>query len=380
MTNKIEERIKETKMIEVKGLSKRFDNNIALDGLDMNIEKGSIYGLVGANGAGKTTIIKHLAGVIRQDKGTIMYEGQDVWENEGLKQKIGLIPDELYFPPSYNMKNMRSLYRGVYDEWDDEKFNKMSELFKLNQKKKINSFSKGMKKQVLFCLVLATKPEYLLLDEPIDGLDPLVRKLVWRFILDDVKERQMTVVVSSHNLRDMEDVCDHIGIIAHGKMMLERKLDSLKTNLHKIQVSFGNIGAIGASIKTSPDGKPFGSDTKVFDVTKPGGELEQEPTIDETSTDPDKAKQEKTPEELANEFIDEDAGAAKFDPYKGLNILHKESRGTVDLLIINNDIEEARQIITKSNPILFDILPLSLEELFIYELGGKNNEIRELIF
>ena len=372
-------REQETKMIEVKGLSKYFDNNVALDGLDMNIEKGSVYGLVGANGAGKTTIIKHLAGVIRQDDGTIEYDGQDVWENEGLKQKIGVIPDELYFPPSYNMKNMRGLYRGVYDDWNDEKFNRMAELFKLNQKKRINSFSKGMKKQVMFCLVMATEPEYLLLDEPIDGLDPLVRKLVWRFILDDVENRKMTVVVSSHNLRDMEDICDHIGIISHGKMMLERRLDSLKTSLHKIQVSFGNIGAIGASIRTAPDGKPFGSDTKVFDMAKPEGELEAEPTIEEISTEPDAAN-EKTKEEIANEFKDEDAGAAKFDPYKGLNILHRESRGTVDLLIINNDIEEARQIITRSNPILFDILPLSLEELFIYELGGKNNEIRELIF
>ena len=339
-------------MISVKGLTKSFDGKVALDELDMTVPTGSIYGLVGTNGAGKTTIIKHLAGVLRQNEGEIMFDDEYVWENEHLKQRIGVIPDELYFPASYNLKSMRALFRGIYDRWDDERFHEMTSLFGLDEKRRIKGFSKGMKKQVMFALVMSTQPDYLLLDEPIDGLDPIVRKLVWKYIVDDVASREMTVLVSSHNLKDMEDICDHIGIIDDGHMVLERELDSLKSSLHKIQVSFGNVGAIGASIKDTP-AHGIGSDTKVFDVMK---------------------------DDEAGEGEDPDMGAAKFDPYKGLNILHRESRGTVDLMIIDNDIEEARKILNKSDPILLDILPLSLEELFIYELGGENDAIRKLVF
>ena len=301
-------------MIRIEKLSKKFDGNLALDGLDMNVPDGSVYGLVGTNGAGKTTIIKHLAGVWRQDKGNIEIDGENVWENEGLKSRIGVIHDDLYFPSGYSLKDMRKMYRSAYPEWNDERFHEMTRIMKLDEGRRIRTFSKGMKKQAMFCLVMSTMPDYLLLDEPLDGLDPIVRKLVWRFLIDDVADRGMTVLVSSHNLKDMEEICDHIGIISNGKMVLERDLDTIKTSLHKIQVSFGDIDSIGR------------------------------------------------------------------DPYEGLNILHKESRGIVDLMIIDNDIEEARQIINRSNPVLFDILPLSLEEVFIYELGGENDEIRKLVF
>ena len=301
-------------MIRIEKLSKKFDGNLALDGLDMNVPDGSVYGLVGTNGAGKTTIIKHLAGVWRQDKGSIEIDGEDVWENEGLKSRISVIHDDLYFPSGYSLKDMRKMYRSAYPEWNDERFHEMTRIMKLDEGRRIRTFSKGMKKQAMFCLVMSTMPDYLLLDEPLDGLDPIVRKLVWRFLIDDVADRGMTVLVSSHNLKDMEEICDHIGIIANGKMVLERDLDTIKTSLHKIQVSFGDTDSTGR------------------------------------------------------------------DPYEGLNILHKESRGTVDLMIIDNDIEEARQIINRSNPVLFDILPLSLEEVFIYELGGENDEIRKLVF
>ena len=302
-------------MIRIENLSKKFDGNPALDGLNMNVPDGSVYGLVGTNGAGKTTIIKHLAGVLRQNSGTIRFDDEDVWENEGLKARIGVIHDELYFPAGYSLKNMRTMYRSVYPKWNDERFHEMTRIMKLDEGRRIRTFSKGMKKQAMFCLVMSAMPDYLLLDEPLDGLDPIVRKLVWRFLIDDVADRGMTVLVSSHNLKDMEEICDHIGIISNGKMVLERDLDTIKTTLHKIQVSFGS-------------GR----------------------------------------EESAN------------DPYQGLNILHKESRGAVDLMIIDNDIEEARQIINRNDPVLFDILPLSLEEVFIYELGGESDEIRKLVF
>ncbi len=309
-------------MIRIDNLTKKFDGHPALDGLNMNVPDGSVYGLVGTNGAGKTTIIKHLAGVWRQDKGTIEYDGEDIWENEELKSRIGVIHDELFFPSGYTLKDMGKMYRSAYADWNEERFHEMTRIMNLDEHKRVRSFSKGMKKQAMFSLVMSTMPDYLLLDEPLDGLDPIVRKLVWKFLIDDVADRGMTVLVSSHNLKDMEEICDHIGIISNGRMVLERDLDTIKTSLHKIQVSFGDISSIGVS-------------------------------------------------------INEDE---KFDPYKGLNILHKETRGTVDLMIIDNDIEEARKIINKSEPVLFDILPLSLEEVFIYELGGENDEIRKLVF
>ena len=304
-------------MIRIENLSKKFDSTLALDGLNMNVPSGSVYGLVGTNGAGKTTIIKHLAGVLRQNSGTIQYDDEDIWENEALKSRIGVIHDELYFPSGYSLKDMRKMYKSAYPKWNDERFHEMTRIMKLDETRRIKTFSKGMKKQAMFCLIMSTTPDYLLLDEPLDGLDPIIRKLVWKFLIDDVASRGMTVLVSSHNLKDMEEICDHIGIISNGKMVLERDLDTIKTSLHKIQVSFGNKAAIGDS----------------------------------------------TP-----------------DYYQGLNILHKENRGTVDLMIIDNDIEEARQIINKNDQILFDILPLSLEEVFIYELGGDNDEIRKLVF
>ena len=308
-------------MIRIQDLSKKFDNNPALDGLNMCVPDGSVYGLVGTNGAGKTTIIKHLAGVLRQDRGTIEFDDEDIWENEGLKSRIGVIHDELYFPSGYSLKDMAGMYRAAYPRWNEKRFHEMTKIMNLDESRRLATFSKGMKKQAMFSLVMSTTPDYLLLDEPLDGLDPIIRKLVWKFLIDDVADRGMTVLVSSHNLKDMEEICDHIGIIANGKMVLERDLDTIKTSLHKIQVSFGQ-----------------------------------------------------------RDKDNETEGGEDFDPYEGLNILHKESRGTVDLLIIENDIDEARRIIGSHAPVLFDILPLSLEEVFIYELGGDNDEIRKLVF
>jgi ABC-2 type transport system ATP-binding protein len=301
-------------MIRIKRVTKRFDDVVALDDLDLTVQTGSIYGLIGINGAGKTTIIKHMAGVLRPDKGEVCYDGESVWENESVKQRIGMIPDDLYFPNGYNITNMARLYSSAYDTWNEQRLHEMTALFKLDEKRKIRTFSKGMKKQTAFSLVMATMPDFLLLDEPIDGLDPIVRKLVWKYIVDDVADRQMSVLVSSHNLKEMEGICDYIGIISKGKMMLERELDAMKSNIHKVQVAFAG-------------GKP-----------------------------------------------------AVADPYEGLNILHKESRGNVDLLIIKDKSEKVDAVISRGKPVVFDMLPLSLEEIFIYEMGGEDHEISKLIF
>lgn len=297
-------------MIKVNNLCKSFDGELALSNLDLNVQKGSIYGLIGTNGAGKTTIIKHLAGILKADEGELLIDGVSPDDNEALKMRIGLIPDDLFFFNNYTLKGMGRFYSKVYKDWNGERFEHMISLFKLNPSKRIRSFSKGMKKQAAFSLVMSTMPDYLVLDEPIDGLDPIVRKMVWRFIVDDVAEREMTVLVSSHNLKEMEGICDYIGVISKGKMVLERDLDDLKSDMHKVQVAFKN-------------GQ---------------GDL------------------------------------------SGLNVLHEEKRGSLELLIIKDKREKVEEIIEAQEPLVFDLLPLSLEEIFIYELGGESDEINEIIF
>jgi len=299
-------------MIEINGLCKSFDGYQALNNMNIKVQSGSIYGLIGTNGAGKTTVIRHMAGIIKADAGEVLFDGENVWDNEGVKQRIGLIPDELYFPNNSAPDDMRRFYSSVYRNWDDSKYRHIMDLFKLDPHKKVGTFSKGMKKQVAFALAMAKNPDYLILDEPIDGLDPIVRKIVWRLIVDDVAEKEMSVLVSSHNLKEMEGICDYIGIVDHGEMKLERELDLLKGRIHKVQVSFGK------------DGLP--------------------PEINDN-----------------------------------LNIIHRDTRGSVELLIIANSMQTIEETIGSRNPVLFDILPLSLEEIFIYELGGESDEISKLI-
>ena len=298
-------------MIKVTSLDKTFDEFTALSGLNLNVKKGSIYGLVGTNGAGKTTLIKHVTGILRPDRGEILIEDSPIYDNIKIKERMGYIPDDLYFFSTYNLKESAHFYRSIYPNWNQERYALMVKQFELNEKRKLSKFSKGMQKQAAFILTMSCMPDYLILDEPIDGLDPIIRKLVWKYIVEDVAEREMTVLVSSHNLRELEGICDSIGILSKGKMMIERDLDELKSDIHKIQVAF------------------------------------------------------KTP---------------ALDPYKGLNVLHKESRGTVDLLIIRNRKEIVENTINESHPVIFDMLPLSLEEIFIYELGGGDNEIESIIF
>lgn len=298
-------------MINVKNLSKNFDGFQVLSDLSLNVKNGSIYGLVGTNGAGKTTLIKHITGVFRQDCGEILINGEHVYENARVKSTIGYIPDDLFFFSMYNLKDSANYYKQIYPEWNEDRYQNMVRLFSLNENKRLSKFSKGMQKQAAFILTMSAMPQVLILDEPIDGLDLIVRKIVWKLIVEDVAERNISVLVSSHNLKELEGICDSIGILQNGKMMIERDLDELKSDIHKIQVSYGS----------SPD-----------------------------------------------------------EIYKKLNVLYSEKRGSVDLLIVRGKQDEVEKTIRSNSPILFDLLPLSLEEIFIYELGGSNSEISAIIF
>lgn len=298
-------------MIQVKGLCKSFDDFTALSDLNVHVETGSIYGLIGVNGSGKTTLIKHLTGVYMPDVGQIIYDGEDIYENMGIKERLGYIPDDLYFFNSYNLRDMAGFYRKIYPRWNEPRYQAMLQEFGLSERRKISKFSKGMQKQAAFILTMSTMPDYLILDEPIDGLDPLIRKKVWRYVVSDVAERQMTVLVSSHNLREMEGICDYIGILSGGRMMIERDLEELKTDIHKVQIAF-------------------------------------------------KDQQDRT--------------------FAELNILHREKRGSVELLIVRDSGDHVKSVLEKEEPAVLDMLPLSLEEIFIYEMGGESSEIQSILF
>ena len=299
-------------MIEVKNLVKEFDGFRALDSVDMHVKKGAIYGLVGPNGAGKSTLIRHLTGVYRQDAGEVKIAGETVYENPAVKEKFGYIPDDLFYFVSANTYEMKRFYQGMYPKFDDKLFFKLMEFFPtIDPKKNIRSLSKGMQKQVAFWLAVCIRPELLILDEPVDGLDPVMRRQVWSIIMADVAETGSTVLVSSHNLRELEDVCDHVGIMHQGKIMIERSLSELQGSVCKIQVAF-------------------------------------------------QAEMPKLPENF--------------------EVLHMSNTGRVYTLIVKGNPKDAKEQLEKMNPMLIDLLPLTLEEIFIYELGGVDYEVKDILF
>jgi len=215
-------------MIRVTNLTKKFDDFTALDNLSLHVEKGAIYGLIGVNGSGKTTLIRHLTGVLAQDSGEILIGGEGILDNVKTKERMGYIPDDLYFYPNYSLKAMAKYYKGLYPSWSDERYHEMLSKFGLNENGKLSKFSKGMQKQAAFILVMSTRPDLLVLDEPIDGLDPIMRKNVWSYVLGDVADHEMTVLISSHNLRELEGICDSVGILSNGRIKFEGKLEDLK--------------------------------------------------------------------------------------------------------------------------------------------------------
>ena len=296
-------------MIEVRDLYKSFDGFQALKGLNINVPKGAVYGLVGPNGAGKSTVIRHLAGIYRQDSGEVLIEGQPVFENVELKERIAYIPDDIFYYSQANIRDMMHFYRSIYKRFSMERFEKLGQVFPIDPKTPMRKLSKGMQKQVGFWLTLSCCPDYIILDEPVDGLDPVMRRQVWSLLLADVAERGVTVLVSSHNLRELEDVCDHVGIMDHGKLLLERSLSQLQDNIVKVQLAL-------------PEGK----------------ELPQD-----------------------------------------LELVHEGRTGRLRQLIIRGNEEELSAKLMAAEPLFMDLLPLSLEEIFIYELGGAEHEIKDII-
>ena len=298
-------------MLEVKNVVKTFDGFRALDGLNMTVPKGAVYGLVGPNGAGKSTIIRHLAGIYRQDSGEVLLDGQPVYENPAVKRRMTVIGDDWYYFPQANIREMARFFAGLYPAFSWERYEKLKQVFPLDEKMMLRRMSKGMQKQAAFWLAVCCMPEYLILDEPVDGLDPVMRRQVWSLLLGDVSERGTTVLVSSHNLRELEDVCDHVGILNRGQVLLERSLSDLQDNTVKLQVAYAGV---------------------------------TEPML---------------PSEL--------------------NILHRSHVGRVYTYIVRGSRAEILRRMEITEPILLESIPLTLEEIFIYELGGVDYAAKDIL-
>ena len=295
--------------IELIDVVKRFGNHAALAGLNMNVPAGAVYGLVGSNGAGQTTALRHITGILRAASGSVLADGEPVFENVGVKARMAFIPDEVFYFPQASVNDMMRFYKSEYPSFDQDRFEKLGEAFPIDRKQPMRRFSRGMKKQAAFWLALSLHPELLVLDEPVDGLDPVMRRQVWSLLLSDVAENGTGVIVSSHNLRELEDVCDYVGFINAGKMLLERQLAELQENICKIQL-------------VMPEGKAI-------------------------------------PPEL--------------------EVLHVDGPGRLKTLIVRGTPEAVTARLEREAAIFVDAVPLTLEEIFIYELGGEGHEVRDIV-
>lgn len=225
-------------MIKIDSITKNFDTVRSLNDVSLLIDKGSIFGLIGSNGSGKSTLLRILCGVYRQDSGDILYDGIPVYEHPEVKQGIVYLSDDQYFLPNATAADMKRLYKSVYPTFSDEKYQRYLDLFGLDERRRLSTFSKGMQKQVSFILGIAAQTDYLLCDETLDGLDPVMRQTVRKIIAGEVAERGMCVVFASHNLKEIEDICDHVALLHRGELLFEAGLDDIKLGLHKIQISF----------------------------------------------------------------------------------------------------------------------------------------------
>lgn len=287
-------------MIEAKNVCKSFDGFSALNDISCVIPDGCIYGLVGTNGAGKSTLLRIMTGVYRQDKGELNYDGQPVYENQAVKKDIVYVPDELYFLPGASLNRMAKLYRAAYPGFDMDKFTRLAEDLKLDRKKNIATFSKGMKRQAAIMLALACSPKYMFFDETFDGLDPVMRNLIKAIICQEVEQRRAVAVITSHSLRELEDTCDQLALLHKGGLVLESELIDLKTNMFKVQTAFLDD----------------------YDRTR----------------------------------------------FAGIDILHFTKRGSVSNIIVRGDRDEIIERFNALHPVILDILPLTLEEVFTYEV------------
>jgi len=287
-------------MIRAERVTKKFGNFRAVSNLSCEIPKGCIYGLIGANGAGKSTFLRLVTGVYQADEGQVLLDGERVYENPAAKGRMAYVPDELYFMQSASMNRMAALYQSVYPDFDRARYKELTALFRLDPKASTNTFSKGMKRQAATIFALCSKPECIFFDETFDGLDPIVRNLVKNLITEHVVENGTTAIITSHSLRELEDTCDQLALLYKGGIVFESDVQDLKTTLFKVQVAFS-----------------------------------------------------------------EDYGVEHFG---GLSLMDYSQRGSVASFIVRGDREEARAFLQEKAPILLDILPLSLEEVFIHEM------------
>lgn len=289
-------------MIKVENVTKKFGDVTALSKINCTIPEGCIYGLIGSNGAGKSTFMRIVTGVYKPEEGNVTIDGKTVFENPETKSRFAFVPDELYFLPQATMNRMATLYSRIYKKFDFKRFNELTKSFNLNPKASINSFSKGMKRQAATILAISSMPDYIFFDETFDGLDPVMRNLVKQVIYSDVCERKSTAIISSHSLRELEDTCDQLALLHKGGIIFESDIDHLKTSLFKVQIAFD------------------------FDYDK--------------------------------------------NTFKGLEVINFSKKGSVSTLIIRGDRDKAIATLNQMNPVLLDVLPLTLEEVFIYEMDA----------
>ena len=298
-------------MIQVERLTKKFQTYTALNQISVSVQPGSVFGLVGSNGAGKSTLLRTIAGIYKPDSGTVAIDGTPIFEHPNVKNDIFFISDFPYFIPQSNMKEMAKFYASMYSNWSHERYRELCSLFPIEEKMKISSMSKGMQRQVALICALSTQPKLLLMDEIFDGLDPVMRQLLKKLLAREVSERNITVMIASHNLRELEDVCDHVGLLHQGGVVFEQELDGLKLNLHKLQAVF----------------KPMIS----------------------------------------------------MDVFSDLDILKFDMKGSLINMVIRGDKGVISRRIEALKPVYFEMLPLTLEEVFISEMEVSGYDIDKII-
>ena len=298
-------------MIQVNNVTKKFGSFTALNNMSCKISDGCIYGLIGSNGAGKSTFLRLITGVYKPDEGQVLLDGEPVYENPAAKAKIAYVPDELFFLPGSSLNRMAKLYAAVFPDFSFERFQELVKLFGLSPKAPVNTFSKGMRRQGATLLALACRPKYIFFDETFDGLDPVMRNVVKQLITTDVLERQATAIITSHSLRELEDTCDQLSLLHKGGIIFESDIQDLKTTLFKLQVGFN---------------KPFSREM-----------------------------------------------------FSALDILSYSARGSVATFIVRGDREKTVERIRAHSPVLLDVLPLTLEEVFIYEMEALGYCFKDMI-
>lgn len=298
-------------MIKITNLSKSYGDKKVLEDLNCTIKTGSIYGLIGANGAGKSTLLRIIMGIFQKNSGNIEIDGKEISDSEEFKQKLVFVPDDLFFFKNYSINDMVIFYSKLYKNFDKEFAIKMFDKLKLNRKQKIQTFSKGMKRQTALVCALATNADYMFFDETFDGIDPVIRNFMKKVIAEQMEKKETTIIMTSHNLRELEDICDNLGLLHKGGILFESDIDSLKTNMFKIQIS------------------------------------------------------------LPREFSKED--------FQNLNVLSFKKTGSVATVILKGEREGYEKILEDMNPIILDFLPLTLEEIFIYEMEVLGYEFDQII-